>query len=91
MSETIRINIVLNGEERSFAIPPCRRLLDLIRDDAGLTGTKEGCGAGECGACVVLMDGKPVPSCLILAGACDGSEVTTVEGLAGNHTATTGG
>ena len=83
MSETIRINLILNGEPRSFEIPPGRRLLDLLREDAGLTGTKEGCGAGECGACMVLLDQRPVPSCLVLAGTCDGREVTTIEGLGG--------
>jgi carbon-monoxide dehydrogenase small subunit len=83
MAETIRINLRLNGEPRSFEIPPGRRLLDLLREDAGLTGTKEGCGAGECGACMVLLDQRPVPSCLVLAGAIDGHEVTTVEGLGG--------
>lgn len=83
VSEKIRINLVLNGESRSFEVPPGRRLLDLVREDAGLTGTKEGCGAGECGACMVLLDQRPVPSCLVLAGACDGCEVTTIEGLGG--------
>ena len=83
MSETIRINLVLNGEPRSFEVPPGRRLLDLLREDAGLTGTKEGCGAGECGACMVLLDQRPVPSCLVLAGTCGGREVTTIEGLGG--------
>ena len=81
MSETVRINLILNGEARIFDLPPGRRLLDLLREDAGLTGTKEGCGAGECGACVVLLDGKPVPSCLVLAGTCDGRTITTIEGL----------
>ena len=83
MSEKIRIRLLLKGEARSFEVPPGRRLLDLLREDAGLTGTKEGCGAGECGACMVLLDQRPVPSCLVLAGSCDGHEVTTVEGLGG--------
>jgi carbon-monoxide dehydrogenase small subunit len=79
----IRIDLVLNGEQRSFEVSPGRRLLDLLREEAGLIGTKEGCGAGECGACTVLLDRLPVPSCLVLAGTCSGHEVTTVEGLAG--------
>ena len=81
MSERVEVAFKLNGEARSFAVPPGRRLLDLLRDDAGLTGAKEGCGAGECGACTVLLDGRPVPSCLVLAASCEGSEVVTVEGL----------
>jgi aerobic carbon-monoxide dehydrogenase small subunit len=82
VSELTGVTMVLNGEERTFAVPPGRRLLDLLRDDAGLTGSKEGCGAGECGACTVLLDGRPVPSCLVLAASCDGHTVVTVEGLA---------
>ena len=81
MPEPITISLTLNGEARKFSAPPGRRLLDLIRDDAGLTGTKEGCGAGECGACTVLLDGKPVPSCLVLAASAEGHDITTVEGL----------
>ncbi len=84
MSERIRVTIALNGERRSFEVPPGRRLLDFLRDDAGLTGTKEGCGAGECGACAVLLDGSPVTSCLVLAASADGHEVVTVEGLGGD-------
>jgi aerobic carbon-monoxide dehydrogenase small subunit len=83
MAEPLHITLVINGERRSFAVPAGRRLLDLLRDDAGLIGTKEGCGAGECGACTVLLDGKPVPSCLVLAASCEGGEVVTVEGLGG--------
>ncbi len=82
MTERVEVTLKLNGEERAFAVPPGRRLLDLLRDDAGLTGSKEGCGAGECGACTVLLDGRPVPSCLVLAASCAGHEVVTVEGLA---------
>ncbi len=81
MSELVAVTITLNGERRSFDVPPGRRLLDLLREDAGLTGTKEGCGAGECGACTVLLDGSPVTSCLVLAASADGHEVLTVEGL----------
>jgi aerobic-type carbon monoxide dehydrogenase small subunit (CoxS/CutS family) len=80
MSST-RVSLVLNGEQRTFEVPAGRRLLDLLRDDAGLTGTKEGCGAGECGACTVLLNDLPVPSCLVLAASCEGGEVVTIEGL----------
>ncbi len=83
MAELMRVRLTLNGQARVFEVPPGRRLLDLLRDDAGLTGTKEGCGAGECGACVVLLDGEPVTSCLVLAASCDGAAVVTVEGLGG--------
>ncbi len=82
MAEGVRVRLRLNGEDREFWVPPGRRLLDLVREDAGLTGTKEGCGAGECGACTVLLNGRPVTSCLVLAASCDGAEVVTVEGLA---------
>jgi carbon-monoxide dehydrogenase small subunit len=77
----VAVTLSLNGERRTFEVPPGRRLLDLLRDDAGLTGTKEGCGAGECGACTVLIDGAPVASCLVLAASAHGHEVVTVEGL----------
>ncbi len=83
MGERVPVIIVVNGERRTFEVPAGRRLLDLLREDAGLTGTKEGCGAGECGACTVLLDGLPVTSCLVLAASCDGREVVTVEGLSG--------
>jgi len=81
--ERVAISMEINGETRRFEVAPGRRLLDLLRDDAGLIGTKEGCGAGECGACTVLLDGRPVTSCLVLAASCDGHAVTTVEGLGG--------
>jgi carbon-monoxide dehydrogenase small subunit len=77
----VTVTVTLNGERRTFEVPPGRRLLDLLRDDAGLTGTKEGCSAGECGACTVLLDGAPVTSCLVLAASVHGHEVVTVEGL----------
>jgi len=81
VAERVTITLTLNGERRIFEVLPGRRLLDLLRDDAGLIGTKEGCGAGECGACTVLLDGAPVTSCLVLAASADGHEVVTVEGL----------
>ena len=67
---------------RSLYTDPHRTLLEVVRDTIGLTGTKEGCGTGDCGACTVLLDGKPVNSCLVLAPEVDGQEVTTIEGLA---------
>jgi carbon-monoxide dehydrogenase small subunit len=81
MAERVGIRLRINGVERAFEVPPGRRLLDLLREDAGLIGAKEGCGAGECGACTVLLDGRPVTSCLVLAASCNGREVITVEGL----------
>jgi aerobic carbon-monoxide dehydrogenase small subunit len=72
----------INGDERTVEVPPLRRLLDVIRLDLGLTGTKEGCGEGECGACTILLNGEPVVSCLIPAGQVpNGAEIMTVEGL----------
>lgn len=71
----------LNGRPVEVEVPPGRRLLDLLREDLGLTGTKEGCGEGECGACTVLVDGKPRLSCLTLAIQVEGKDVLTVEGL----------
>jgi carbon-monoxide dehydrogenase small subunit len=79
------ITFVLNGEPVQMDVPPHWTLLKLLRDRFGLTGTKEGCGIGECGACTVLMDGVPVNACLVLAPKVEGREVQTVEGL-GNRT-----
>jgi aerobic carbon-monoxide dehydrogenase small subunit len=76
------ITLKVNGESYSLDIPDNRTLLQLLRDDLDLTGTKEGCGVGECGACTVLVDGSPVNSCLVLAVEMDGREILTVEGLA---------
>lgn len=78
----MRIRFRLNGRELELDVPPGRRLLDLLRLDLGLTGTKEGCGEGECGACTVLVDGRPRLACLTAAIQVDGKEVLTVEGLA---------
>lgn len=78
------ISLRVNGERYSLSVPGNRTLLQAIREDLGLTGTKEGCGLGECGACIVLVDGQPVNSCLVLAVEMDGHEITTVEGLARN-------
>ena len=72
----------LNGDIREAYVDPGMTLLDLIREDLGLIGAKKGCGTGECGACTVIMNGRAVPSCLVLAASVNGSEVTTIEGLA---------
>jgi carbon-monoxide dehydrogenase small subunit len=74
--------LTLNGAERQIDGEPMDRLLDVLRYRIGLTGTKEGCGEGECGACTVLMDGEPVLSCLVPLCQCDGRRVETIEGLA---------
>ena len=72
----------VNGAEQSLDVPGMRRLLDVLREDLGLTGTKEGCGEGECGACSVLIDGEVVNSCLVPLCQVDGADILTVEGLA---------
>jgi len=77
----MKINFTLNGKEIAVDVPPHWTLLRLLRDKLGLTGTKEGCGIGECGACTVLLEGIPVNACLVLAPKVDGKEVQTVEGL----------
>ena len=73
---------VVNGEGVEVEAPGMRRLLDVLREDLALTGTKEGCGEGECGACTVLIDGAPVDSCLVPVCQVDGTTIATVEGLA---------
>ncbi|MBI4612582.1 MAG: (2Fe-2S)-binding protein [Planctomycetes bacterium] len=75
----------LNGAPADVEAPPMKRLLDVLREECGLTGTKEGCGEGECGACTVLVSGEPVCSCLVPFAHVRGAKVTTVEGLGGNH------
>ncbi|MDQ3082680.1 MAG: (2Fe-2S)-binding protein [Gemmatimonadota bacterium] len=79
------MQFTLNGDTREVDVHPMSRLLDVLREDCGLTGTKEGCGEGECGACTVLIDGEPVCSCIIPASQAEGTEVVTIEGLGGNH------
>jgi aerobic-type carbon monoxide dehydrogenase small subunit (CoxS/CutS family) len=80
VSVTVRFEV--NGDERRVATDPERRLLEVLREDLQLTGTKYGCGEGQCGACLVLVDGAPARSCLLPATAVDGKSVTTIEGLA---------
>jgi carbon-monoxide dehydrogenase small subunit len=74
--------LIVNGERHEVEINPWATLLDVLREDLGLTGTKEGCGVGECGACTVIMEGKTVNACLVLAAEAQGKEITTIEGLA---------
>ncbi|SCZ04776.1 (2Fe-2S)-binding protein [Alkaliphilus peptidifermentans] len=76
-----KISLKINGKEYNVEIEKDMRLLDLLRDQLHLTGTKEGCGEGECGACTVIMDGVTVNSCMVLAFQADGSEIITIEGL----------
>jgi aerobic-type carbon monoxide dehydrogenase small subunit (CoxS/CutS family) len=79
----VQLTLRVNGEEQSFSFAPYKTLLEVLREDLGLTGTKHGCELGECGACAVLIDGEPQLSCLVLALECEGRAVETVEGLAG--------
>ena len=82
MTQLIRIEVTVNGRRRALDVAAHHTLLDVLRDDLDLTGTKECCLVGECGACTVRLDGRIVDSCLVLAVEADGGEVTTVEGLA---------
>jgi carbon-monoxide dehydrogenase small subunit len=75
------INLRINGESYEVSVKPNMTLLDFLRDEIGLTGTKKGCDTGQCGACTVLLDGKPINSCLVLAADANGKEILTVEGL----------
>jgi carbon-monoxide dehydrogenase small subunit len=75
----------LNGKRVNVEAAPMKRLLDVLREECGLTGTKEGCGEGECGACTVLLDGAPVNSCLIPFAQASGAKIVTIEGLKGVH------
>jgi aerobic-type carbon monoxide dehydrogenase small subunit (CoxS/CutS family) len=76
------ISITVNGTLYELSVKPWATLLEIIREDLGLTGTKEGCAVGECGACTVIMNGKTVNACLVLAPEADGKEILTIEGLA---------
>jgi carbon-monoxide dehydrogenase small subunit len=82
MDSAIPICVTVNGRDRRLDVAPNETLLDLLRERLALTGTKKSCGEGECGACTVLMDGRAVNSCLVLAVEADGCEVLTIEGLA---------
>jgi carbon-monoxide dehydrogenase small subunit len=76
-----KLRITVNGQPGSLEVSPHRLLIDVLREDLGLTGTKKGCGSGDCGACTVILEGKPVNSCLVFAWEANGKEVTTIEGL----------
>ena len=80
MKHSIRLTV--NGEPGEYSVEPRKTLMDFLREDLELTGTKKGCDNGECGACTVLLDGQPVNACLVLAVEADGKEVLTIEGLA---------
>jgi carbon-monoxide dehydrogenase small subunit/xanthine dehydrogenase small subunit len=79
------MRFTLNGVRRAVAAHPMKRLLDVLREDCGLTGTKEGCGEGECGACTVLVDGAAANACLVPFAQVGGARVVTIEGLGGRH------
>lgn len=82
LSEVMNLSLRINGSARNVDVPPMRRLLDVLREDLHLTGTKEGCGEGECGACSVIVDGLAINSCLVPVCQVNGSTILTVEGLA---------
>jgi carbon-monoxide dehydrogenase small subunit len=77
-----QVRLLVNGTPYELDVEAWETLVDVLRNDLGLTGTKEGCGLGECGACTIIMDGKAVNSCLVLAAEADGKHITTIEGLA---------
>jgi carbon-monoxide dehydrogenase small subunit len=81
---TLDVSLTVNGVAVTLTVPPFATLLDILRDQLQLTGTKYACGEGECGACSVLLNGRVVNSCLVLAAECEGAEVVTIEGLAAN-------
>jgi len=81
-----QVKLTVNGVHVEKTVDDNRRLLDFLREDLQLTGTKEGCSVGECGACTVIMNGKAVCSCLLLAAQCEGAEVTTIEALQADET-----
>ncbi len=79
--DKVRIRIKVNGDWVEAYVKPYQTLLEFLREELGLTGTKEGCGVGECGACTVILNGEPVKSCLVLAVEADGADVRTIEGM----------
>jgi carbon-monoxide dehydrogenase small subunit len=81
LAQTVAVAMTINGEPRQLLLDPWRSLLDVLRNEAGLTGTKKGCDVGDCGACTVIMDGVPVNACLVLAVEAQGSVIQTIEGL----------
>lgn len=85
MKAITQTSLVINGRRVRIQAPPMKRLLDVIREDCRLTGTKEGCGEGECGACTVLVDGTPINSCLVPIAQVAGADVVTIEGLGPRH------
>lgn len=87
-ADTVPVTISVNGERHHAAVPSHQLLVDFIRGHLGLTGTKVGCETGQCGACLVLVDGKSVKSCAMLAAQADGAKVTTIEGLTPDETLT---
>ncbi|MEW6689828.1 MAG: (2Fe-2S)-binding protein [Pseudomonadota bacterium] len=80
--DRVHLRLTVNGETAPVSFAPYKTLLEVLREDLGLTGTKHGCELGECGACTVLLEGEPVLSCLVLALECEGRRIETVEGLA---------
>jgi aerobic-type carbon monoxide dehydrogenase small subunit (CoxS/CutS family) len=81
----LKVTIIVNGKEYTKSINPLLRLIDFIRDEIKLKGTKEGCSQGECGACTVIMNGRTVNSCLILAATANGAKITTIEGVSSDE------
>jgi len=81
----VKVTIKVNGKEYTREINPMMRLVDFLRDEIKLKGTKEGCGEGECGACTVIVNGQIINSCIMLAAAADGAEILTIEGVSGNE------
>ena len=86
MSRKVDIAFTLNGSPRAVSVPPDGSALDMIRDDLGLTGTKYACGEGECGACTIVVDGRPVCACLMFAAQCESRNIETIEGVALSET-----
>jgi len=82
MAKKVHVTTTINGEESEFLCEPRQTLLEVLRDDLDLTGTKEGCSNGNCGACSILLNGKVVDSCLVMAVEAEGQEITTIEGVA---------